>query len=517
MFKTYAYLTAMHSSIFSYNLSRPYPFKWFTPVVIAGFVVAIVLVSLINVATTGYQLVPVSSIDPNVTQSSHSWFKRWPSFIIGQMHATCQPTEIPVGTQLYTNNSALQYTLKGVYQQHEEGVPPDIYGSLVYSNNRLQNCSIGVVQIQMRSLGRSALQIATMQTGALLSAFATCSIQTAQGTVMLNLTTDYELVTNDIIPGWNLQTFIGRNLTDKASLYLGENLLEMYWIQLANAYNVENQQDQYNLYEGTLSFYRNQTQPNETEDIKSLDFFTAGCFFVPFSGSGVEDEVQYCADSSISGLVHGKGGALAPLPSIWIPADSVSKALYFTVLTDLGQTDPPHPNLLDNPDLLEYFTQNFTNITNGSLPDNHPWGENVSPSDTLLPIAPYTRDQNASTYHLGINASTLASNYLCQVPQAKPAASLVFAVLISDLVLLQGLWKLFTLIINRSLEKRHPEMGYCKGCLKQKEQEIPLIDGQDRHIERKGGYQTVTEGDEVSTSGSIRDVPRAFQHEYSPI
>lgn len=491
----YRFHIAMHSSIFSYNLSRPYPFRWFTPAVFVGGIVALVLVSLINVATSGYQLVSTSSTNPNVTQSTHSWYQRWPSFMIGHMRASCDSSTIPVGTQLYTNNSALPYTLQGVYQEQEGGTQPSNLGSLVYHNNRLEDCSIGSVQIQMRSLDRSATQIAAQQTGALLTAFTTCGIQTPQGLVKLNLTTDYELVINNVIPGWAYQTFIGRNLTDKASLYLGETLLNMYWIQLTNAYDAENQQSGYNLYEGTVLFNRNQTTPNDTEDIESLDFFTPGCYFVPFSGTGVETEVQWCAGGTVASLANGPGGADAPLPNIWIPADSLSKALYFTVLADLGQNDPSEPNLLVDPDLLEYFTQNFTNISQSY--SNHPWGDNVAPSDTQLPTTPYITGQNSSMYHLGISASTLATSYLCQVPRPKPTASLIFAVLIADLVLLQGLWKLFTLVVDFSLGQKYPEMGYCKGCLKQKHEDGHLSGGsQASQTERKGQYVVVTQADE---------------------
>lgn len=488
----------MHSSAFSYGLSRPYPFKWFTPTVVVGGIVAIVLVSLINVATAGYQLVSTTSTNPNKTQSGQSWIKGWPSFLIGQMHATCEPSTIPVGTQLYTNNSALSYTLRAVWQESDNGAPRTDLGSLVYHNNQLESCSIASVQIQMRSLGRSADQIALQQTGALLTAFTMCSIQTTQGAVMLNLTSDYELVINNGIPGFSFQTFMGRNATSKSSLYLGETLLTMYWIQLTNVYAAENQDSDYHLYEGYLSFNRKQT--NEVDDIESLDFFTPDCYFVPFGSTGVETEVLYCGTGdTVAGLASGDNtaGGPPPLPDIWIPADSISKALYFTVLTDLGQHS--QPNLLVNQSLLEYFTQNFTNISRSHEDKLDPWGENIFPGQTLLPSAPYTIADNSSTYYLGVNASTLTTSYLCQVPQPKPLASLVFAVLVADLVLLQGLWKSFTFIVDFIWGKRHPEMGYCKGCLEQKHGDVPVPDYDHAQLLRKGPYQHLTQADQASS------------------
>ncbi|KAG5795854.1 hypothetical protein H9Q69_005072 [Fusarium xylarioides] len=43
----------MHSSYFSYNLSRPYPYVWFTPVVVAGGLIATALIAFLSVATAG--------------------------------------------------------------------------------------------------------------------------------------------------------------------------------------------------------------------------------------------------------------------------------------------------------------------------------------------------------------------------------------------------------------------------------------------------------------------------------
>ncbi len=45
-----------HASFFSYNLARPYPYKWFTPATLAGGLVTAAFISVFNVAALGYQL-----------------------------------------------------------------------------------------------------------------------------------------------------------------------------------------------------------------------------------------------------------------------------------------------------------------------------------------------------------------------------------------------------------------------------------------------------------------------------
>ena len=46
----------MKESVFSYNLSRPYPYPWFTWVTVVGGILATALFSIINLAADGYEL-----------------------------------------------------------------------------------------------------------------------------------------------------------------------------------------------------------------------------------------------------------------------------------------------------------------------------------------------------------------------------------------------------------------------------------------------------------------------------
>lgn len=101
-------IRTMHSSYFDYKISRPYPFKWFTPVVIIGGAVAVVLLSILNLGSSGYTLAARYSHDPNATVSvGRSQY--WPSLPTIKPHATCQSANTPVNTRLFTNNTALTY------------------------------------------------------------------------------------------------------------------------------------------------------------------------------------------------------------------------------------------------------------------------------------------------------------------------------------------------------------------------------------------------------------------------
>ena len=45
----------MPDYLFSYTLSRPYPFKWFTPITFLGGGLFTVFISLLNIAAVGYK------------------------------------------------------------------------------------------------------------------------------------------------------------------------------------------------------------------------------------------------------------------------------------------------------------------------------------------------------------------------------------------------------------------------------------------------------------------------------
>lgn len=49
-------MARQHESLFSYNLSRPYPFRWFTWVTVIGGIAALFLFTVINLGANGYIL-----------------------------------------------------------------------------------------------------------------------------------------------------------------------------------------------------------------------------------------------------------------------------------------------------------------------------------------------------------------------------------------------------------------------------------------------------------------------------
>lgn len=244
----------------------------------------------------------------------------------------------------------------------------------------------------------------------------------------------------------------------------------MYWVELTNKMLYEN----WNVlngvtnptpyYKGFLNFTRQQPAPNDNAEITSLNFFELpACYFVWFNNGSYYPEVDGCGfGTSIVPVVEDTvPDADVPLWTIWIPADSLAKSLYYTVLADLGQNTTSYINILTDPNLLSYFTQNFTNIPS-VISSTKQDGQTVE-LDQALALKPFSQS-SPGTGPLEITVSTLVTNYLCQVPRLKSAGSLVVSVLVADLVLLQAIWQLFKWSVDFTLLNRNPEMEYCAGC-----------------------------------------------------
>ncbi|KAA6408586.1 MAG: hypothetical protein FRX48_07668 [Lasallia pustulata] len=140
-------MTLVASSIFSYSLS------------LVGGIIALVLFSLLNYVSSGFQQTVQYVTDPNKTISDNQWLNKWPSYFTSQIRPTCQPLDFDVNTDIFTNQTGLIYTLTNVWQRPDNGTGA-LSSSLTYLNNRIQNCVINTIQVDLESEDRSGAQYA---------------------------------------------------------------------------------------------------------------------------------------------------------------------------------------------------------------------------------------------------------------------------------------------------------------------------------------------------------------------
>lgn len=141
---------------FTYPITRPYPFKWFKWVVIVGGICAVALFSTLNFAANGYNLNVSYKSDPNQTVADGLWTQKFPFNFNAKTKPTCQPQNLQVGGQLYTDKLSLVYTLTQVQLLNSGDLVK--LPSLQYTNNQLEDCTVSEIQLNLESFDRTAAQ-----------------------------------------------------------------------------------------------------------------------------------------------------------------------------------------------------------------------------------------------------------------------------------------------------------------------------------------------------------------------
>lgn len=149
----------MHESSLHYNLSRPYPYQWFTPVVVVAGIALAVLFSVLNVGSQGYILDTQYTNDPNATQavSDSAWFLKAPFNWGNSLRPRCEPMMIPVGYEFFTSNLGMRYTVAGVTQIADDtgSRVQQVLSSLSYLNNNLSSCAVDDITLKLTKVDNS--------------------------------------------------------------------------------------------------------------------------------------------------------------------------------------------------------------------------------------------------------------------------------------------------------------------------------------------------------------------------
>ncbi|KAI0467943.1 hypothetical protein F4859DRAFT_219981 [Xylaria cf. heliscus] len=460
----------MHRFGISYNLTRNYPYKWVTPVVVLGGLIAIVIITFIHIVTESYDLVATSTNNATQILEHGNPYPNSPllSYLTRHTRATCASTTLPINSEIFTSNYAIPYTISSIWRQNQDGSNEN-QGALVYLNDPLLDCNVTGITIEvLGKYGQSPLLFARSRVGLLLKPSATCAIETSPSKdiktsdkTYFNLLGSYNLI-DDTIPH-----FLLRNETERPSLYWGESLLRLYSLVTAKAYydGARNQAWGSNgtnpdTYSAVIQLRRQSNATNGSAgEVMSNEFFHVECF----------TEASFCQNSTIPWLMEGKGvdgHDFDPYPNIWNVIDFLGKAMWFTVMTDLGQNDATIPNMLTYPDLLANLSRNVTNEVEAFEAIQNSTGRGSTLKiDTSLKTTSF--DPSAVPQPtLGAQSSYLSTNYICQVPRAKSAGTRAFAILIANLVLLHTIWQVFKLILDNVLLRRGgPSLKYCEGCL----------------------------------------------------
>ncbi|CAG9989517.1 unnamed protein product [Clonostachys byssicola] len=426
----------MYKSLYSYSLTRHYPYRWFTPVLVVGGVIAIAGFSILNVAAQGYELTPRSSVNPNETSSQRDWLSNWPTFLVGA-HPSCEDTVIPLQAQIYTNKSAIPYTIESVWKI-ADGEQIENLGSLVYHNQPLQQCNISSIVSDFDIQARSASQMAMLPVGGTVTTTAVCYFGSKEGRTYVQLNGLFDPVG----PSYrNYRSFIYSNQSYQANLYWGHSMMRTYWADMMWKFAESNKKRGNRWYNGVVFVDLLPEKQIATEqDIMDKDFLRLDCFLNMRQDPDTRTFIEFCDSRKNMTMLAELGGDDVPDLDFWESINNLSKATYFTVLADLGRDDASMPNILSRPSLLKDFTQGLA-FTRENLGTAFTWGLHDIGTKSFDP-------SEFPSVDLAIEPAVLSTTYLCKVRVLKNPANLIMAVLVADIVFVSALWRLYKWVVD---------------------------------------------------------------------
>lgn len=151
-------------------------------------------------------------------------------------------------------------------------------------------------------------------------------------------------------------------------------------------------------------------------------------------------------------LIH---GSFNGMPNVSRTVDAFAKSYTSLLLSDFGIWNSSI-NAIASKDGIQYL-QSYNDSQLAETSE----ALNKSVSGTIRRVL------NPGKALPAINMSepiTLNAQYLCSVPKQKGGASLIFPVLIADLVFLQACWKLFSLVMAWFVGRNDRRANFCAGC-----------------------------------------------------
>ena len=461
----------------SYNLQRPYPFhKRFKRCVSIGIILFLAVFTVFNVATTGFDMQPTYTTNPNGTEGHKQWFNN-AFFTWGDdtLDPKCQHFDIPVGYDFMTTNLGLRYTVTGVSFQSDSSNPKansTQRSSLAYHNNPLTDCEISTIDIDLRKSDDKAGCDDCWWSWMDSSADATthCKIDLDEGHFILSFKTHYtnlatlynEVTVDNSIPSSPYSYLIVDNPTTNASIWWGARLLNNYFLG--------------------IQYMMAAASPDKDP------WKRAGMTFIPVEGKSIKDSglftLRYFTLTSTgyaTNLVYPNPSNLYNNKTL-NESRPLTEALFFAkvfrslILVDLGNNHTE--NVLLDPKLLQYIldpSDNFNRQPGAPLRKNNtldwwkfqgiaPPGEPAEQEFSTPMAESYTKFKTL-TGPLGTRQASIYAQYICSVGQWKSKSTITLIVLVANFALFQTGWMIFKWLADQFVKGKGWNAMYCQGCL----------------------------------------------------
>lgn len=483
---------------FSYSVTRQYPYRWFTPTAVVGGIVLTVLFSTVNFFSNAYNMVTVTTTDPNTVEADR-WSGRVPGVFTSKIQPKCQDAVISVGSSVTSNQTALSYK---VIVDSTDG-----QAALPYHNQPIGNtsCSLTKIAIQFDTVNdRLPFARDWSGWGVSVSGALQCGYLGINDPVM-GLKARYDPIIAADGEEYGVSCFLQLNSSITTFVW-AETLLMGFWAETVTAITHQTVQanatnstlQQFNLSSGVIYFYGPGIDdgPGAGADIKTLSHFPSGEYaFFNNDLSSYSGEFDAESNHSLETLITD-----GLWPNIWAPADRLAKAMSSTVLADFGQAPDMaiindtvvhfDRSMIATPDRLRYWTENLTRIWDACPVKNKNLllsRELYNQQSQVILEYPFQMAQynGTDTHPFNFTNSRISAIYTCQVPRLKSGFNIFISILVADIVLLRVAWTLYNFIVGYILKHRSPDANFCHGCAERYQdddtgtRELGIIDGEN--------------------------------------
>ncbi|KAG9555417.1 hypothetical protein KCU71_g12049, partial [Aureobasidium melanogenum] len=462
---------------FSYNVTRDYPYQWFTPVAIIAGSFLTVLFSAINFYTAAYTMVPVTTPDPSRIET-----EEWTGLarlLASKYQPKCDDVVLPVGTTFRTNQSLFEYEI--IYSRNKS------IAALTYHNGLIDQCYPHRVLLDFSTwYNRPANYINVTAWGLVATVDLWCCIHCGSSIAKyFDIEVQYDPIKDALPPGQKTQ----RPMWDISSgasnaSQWAQVLMFMFWEETIGAIthqtttltDSETTVPQYNLTHGFIEL----DIGTMVQGTMQNDHFFNNASWVFFDAAenekyvGATDSPDFGSESDAQNSIW---------PCIWSPVDRFAKAILSAVYLDLGLSLEPQASMVTDVDTLRYWSANLSTIAEQ---DSLYLG--LSMNSNNLTITDYDAQQQltiASDSKSGtlpenpISPAVIRTTYTCQQPQLKSRSNIFISILVADLVFLRAAWSLYNLVVGYFLKSRHPEANICDECLARKKEDDEQVGGKE--------------------------------------
>ncbi|KAG9596134.1 hypothetical protein KCU77_g4487, partial [Aureobasidium melanogenum] len=440
---------------FSYNVTRDYPYKWFTPVAIIGGIVLTVLFSAINFFSTAYTMVSVTTDYPQDIET-----KEWTGLahlLASKNQPKCDDAVLAVGSSFRTNHSLFGYQLISA-----GGLP-----ATSYHNEPIDWCVPQKVTLDFSTwYNRPGNQINISAWGSIVTVDLECQTSTHY----FRLQTQLDPISVILRTPWGYYskpTWVIYALTHESAW--AQVLMLAFWEETVTAMadqtntflDSDDSVSQHNLSHGYVEL-----TIDPERDIRD-DAYLQNASWVFFDA--IENERYTGSDSTSGGYVHSM-----TWPQIWLPVDRFAKAFLSAVYLDLGLISQSQNGMVSDADTLRYWSANLSTIVEQSHIDI-----DITRMNQIVRVTDYDTQQQLPFENQVLGPlpdpagdatlrAVISTTYMCQQPQLKAPFNIFISILVADLVFLRTAWSLYNLVVGYFLKRRHTDANVCDECLARK-------------------------------------------------